>query len=153
MQTGAINKEKSVSISFRGVVLGVVTFEDGAVVQFSEKADDRCKTFVNKLITEGVPSVLHLHDDKRLTAVFRNTLPHEKKFQFELTKALTAGGYEIYKDMHELDQQIKQLVNCLPDGEKIKKDVLANLSSMSYLEKTYIKAKLEEKFDQFLPAS
>lgn len=135
--------DPSVTFSKKGIMFGTVHFGDKPHAVFSAHADENFKTLVEQCIREGVPSVIHHHKDTALIAVFKNTLPNEKNFEFEFMKHLEANGYDAYEKHKELEQDIEALLRCLSGGEKVKDDIIKHFPEMNYLEKTYIKNELE----------
>lgn len=144
------NNSNTITISFQSKPVGAITILNGQISLSSDLTDDTIINIIKDAQNNGIPYIEYVHNDSEHISIFKNLFPNDGNFIFELAKHIKESGYEIYEEVVKINNEVTNLLNLLPKDNKVKKEILDNLPKMSYLDKTYIKDKLEKKFDEFV---
>ncbi len=109
-------------------------------------SDSTLKALLDRSFREGVHRFRDVHDENRQIIVREPIKPEHPGFPLALFEWLRSQGLDVRIRHPEVDEEIRLLLAKLPDNQLIKGQVLQQLSSMNYLEKTFIIEKLKEKF-------
>ena len=145
-----IKNKNPIIISLHGKPVGSFLFEDKKIIFLDNFKDENILNIIKNSEKNGISYVRYVHREDEHTSLFEKSFPVDSNFFFELIKLIKNNGYEIYEEVLEINKEINELLDLLPEDNEIRKDILKNLADMNYLEKTYLKDKLKEKFDSFL---
>jgi len=146
------NKNKEISISIcSDRPLGTILITGGKL-NCSDIIDFDLQNSMEMLAREGIPYAAERRSpDGSFVSVFRRAFLGDGNFYFELINVLKKQGYTIVEEHTKINQELKDLLNCLPDTpseDEMREKVENNLDRMNFLEKTYIKKNIEDLFEK-----
>ncbi len=91
---------------------------------------------IQKLIRDGVPRLRHDQSAQEDIISIEMVKDSDANFVYALREHLIKIGFDVVERHPEMEVEIKSILADFPDSNPDKKDILADLESMSYLEQT-----------------
>lgn len=125
-----------------GQNLGVIEFKDGELFLVGGGHDMPFIEFVRANLAKGLELVRDIYDPetRTFTMITGLTTGQEKISSWDLKQWLERQGFVVIEKHPEVEEEIRALLVNFPDEIPDKKEILAKLPEMSYLEQTlYLK--------------
>lgn len=126
-----------------GVLAGQIDFIDG-MPQMSNCGQELIDLIHEAM--EGVPLFQDFYnsESQSFTMGESRVKPDHKLFSLALKRFLMSNRYEVVEEHPDVENRIKAILNSFSDNNKDKKDILARLPDMSYLEQTLLLRELSK---------
>lgn len=111
---------------------------------FTEVKDEKIRGFIEGLLESGVLAMRETYkrDDDRFTMIAGRVFPGMPFFELDLKKVLETKEYIVRERDLKGEDEIKVLLEGIPDDNEDKKWVLENLPNLSYLQRIYLMREL-----------
>ena len=130
------------AIYFENKELGRITFQQGQGIQIQSINDENLRLLLEQSTRHGVRASrdvpISFRERLKIQGLVR---PTDEFFPFALASFLERHGY-VMREFRDVDSELTELIKELPDDHALKKQFTGWLSTASYLEKTYLIAKL-----------
>lgn len=108
-------------------------------------SDKSFSGLIDRAFRSGIDRLRDIVHDGAHSVVREPVKPNEPGFALALIEWLRRRGFEVRIRHPEVDKEIRSILANLPNDQPLKGKILNELPTMSYLEKTFILTKLQEK--------
>lgn len=123
--------------------LGTLKFEENVPI-FEGKCDEKLRKFVERSLKTGISCFRDVRIDSESSIIEEDVAKDDPLYTLAFTEWLKRHDYEVRQQHPEVDKEIHELAQKIPDDNPVKKQILKELGGMNYLEKTFILKKLKK---------